>query len=237
MSEHHLLLALIAFVGYCIESIIGFGGTVVFIGLAGLYFDFKDLLYLSMLVSCVSSVTIVAQSARHVAPVQAFRIFMVALPGLVIGTQLISIAQSGLLLKCFGILLVAYSIHGLLYPAYAPSKMFKYLFVAVGGFVQGLFTTGGPFVLMGYRREFSNKTEAKATMAVFFLVCNIYRIGQTLALGHARPADFTQWWWMAFPVVAGVIAGHIIHGRLPEKLFQRCVLMGLMGIGILITLK
>lgn len=237
MEQNHLLLSLIAALSYFIESIFGFGGTVVFIGIAGLFFDFKELVYISMLVSCVSSATILAQSWRHFNMAHFRRILAVAFPFLVLGTLMISLMGSPWLLKGFAALLICYGLHGLLMPDFRPPRSVKYAFVALGGFVQGVFTTGGPFVLMGYRREFADKTQLKATMAGFFLVCNLWRILQTnLTDGRAIEA-IKSYGWIVLPVIGGVLAGHLLHLRLPEKVFQRCLLAGMLMIGCVLMLK
>ena len=47
-------IALIACFAYAIESIFGFGGTIIFLGISGFFFDFNSLLKLAMIVGLSS---------------------------------------------------------------------------------------------------------------------------------------------------------------------------------------
>ncbi len=191
-----------------------------------------------MLVSMVSSVTILAQTRKHFSAKKFKGVFLTALPAVVLGTLLMNKLPSDYLLKAFALLLAAYGCHGLLQPQFRPSKVFRHSFVLLGGFIQGAFTTGGPFVLMGYKDEFDNKTQLKATMAAFFLTCNLWRLAQTCATDmDAVTNTVSSYWWLFLPVIAGVAAGHFVHVRISEAFFRKAVLAGLLGAGILLLLK
>lgn len=237
MQDHHLLLSLIAALSYGLESVFGFGGTVYFLGLSGMFFDFKDMLYMAMLVSCVASATILLQVWRHFDRKHFVRIMLVTTPFVILGTALIDLLKSVWLLKIFAFMLVAYGVFSLLKPNYAPPRSIKYAFVALGGLVQGIFTTGGPFIMMGYRQSFDNKTQLKATMAGFFLISNLWRMFQTMWQRHDGLDVVTSNAWAILPVIVGVTIGHFIHSRLPEKTFQRYLLLSITGIGFLLLLK
>lgn len=232
-----LLLAIIAFTGYFFESVFGFGGTVIFLGLAGLFFDFKLMVQVSMVVSATCSAAILLQTWRHFNRGHFIRIMAVSLPFIILGTAMIGVLQSTWLLKAFAVLLIAYGAQGLLLPSFAPPRSVSYFFVALGGLIQGVFTTGGPFILMGYRRFFADKTELKATMAAFFLTANLWRMGQTVWEGTVAPAQLAASLWLAGPVIVAVLAGHYVHVRLSEKLFQRGLLAAMTAVGVLLLLK
>ena len=232
-----VLIGLIAGFGYFIESVFGFGGTVVFIGISGFFFDFKTLIYISMLVSCVASLAILLQTWRHFSLHHFKRTTLVALPTLLLGTYLMESLASPWLLKGFAVMLVFYGLHGLAFPSWKPPTSMKYGFVALGGFIQGVFTTGGPFVLMGYRTAFADKTQLKSTMAAFFLVCNIVRVIQTTATGNGSLDTLIDYSWTCLPVIIGVWLGHKLHVRIPERVFQVTMLSGLSLIGVLLLLK
>jgi uncharacterized membrane protein YfcA len=224
-----------AFVGYFIESVFGFGGTVIFVGLAGAALDIKTVIFISVYVSSVASLTILLQAWRAVAWRHLGQIFLLAAPGMVIGTLLIDMLNSIVLLKIFAVLLVAYGLQGLLAPAFQPPRWMRGAFVAIGGVMQGLFSTGGPFVLMGYKDNFINKGQLRATMAAFFLFANLWRFAQGGMTGSAMGVSITEYLWLGIPVVVAVLAGHIIHIRIPEQHFKKGVLviLTLVGVGYL----
>jgi uncharacterized membrane protein YfcA len=232
-----LSLALIAFTGYFFESVFGFGGTVIFLGLAGIFFDFKSMVQVSMVVSATCSAAILVQTWRHFNRRHFLKVMAIALPFVIIGTALMGILQSLWLLKVFALLLIAYGIQGLFFPAFAPPRKVSYLFVALGGVIQGVFTTGGPFILMGYRRFFADKTELKATMAGFFLASNLCRMGQIVWEGNATMPQLASSLWLAVPVAVAVVAGHFVHLRLSERIFQQGLLAAMTAVGMLLMFK
>lgn len=234
MSLQDILLGFFAGLAYFIESVFGFGGTVIFLGLSGLAFDFKLALTLAIYCSCTASFVILLQTWRHFSAAHAKRLFLMTLPGVFIGTWLMDILSGPLLLNIFAGLLVAYAAKEILRPEMQPPKSLGALFVTMGGLAQGVFSTGGPFVLMGYKNNFATRTEMKATMAAFFLVCNILRIGQISLAGTATEIyrESLHYWWIALPIAAGVMLGHGLHLKLPEALFQKGIRYGLLLIGI-----
>lgn len=88
------LLGLIAFISYFLESIFGFGGTVVFLGLGGLTNDFKEVLLLAIYVALIASGTVIFQQRKEMPWGHLKRLTLPFLPGLVIGTLLIDMLAS-----------------------------------------------------------------------------------------------------------------------------------------------
>ena len=60
------IIAIIACFAYAIESIFGFGGTIIFLGLSGFFFDFNSLLKLAMIVGLSSGLAVLIQSYKYV---------------------------------------------------------------------------------------------------------------------------------------------------------------------------
>ena len=107
----------------------------------------------------------------------------------------------------------------------------------MGGFIQGLFTIGGPFVLMGMKDKFKDKRELRSTMAGFFLLINLYRFLQNYFTGGNVIYSFHKYYWLGFFIMIAVWLGYILHLRLPEKLFYKMIVIGITTIGILILVK
>ena len=59
------VIAIIACFAYAIESIFGFGGTIIFLGISGLIYDFESLLKLAMIVGLSSGLAVLMQSYRY----------------------------------------------------------------------------------------------------------------------------------------------------------------------------
>ena len=103
------IIATIACIAYGIESIFGFGGTIIFLGLSGLFFDFNSLLKLAMIVGLSSGLAVLIQSYRHLSWRHLVKILSYTIPGALVGTLLISSITSEWLIKFFALLLIVYA--------------------------------------------------------------------------------------------------------------------------------
>ena len=103
------IIATIACIAYGIESIFGFGGTIIFLGLSGLFFDFNSLLKLAMIVGLSSGLAVLIQSYKHLSWRHLVKILAYTIPGALVGTLLISSITSEWLIKFFAILLIVYA--------------------------------------------------------------------------------------------------------------------------------
>ena len=83
-------------------------------------------------------------------------ILIYTMPGALIGTMMITYLASGLLIKLFSIILIIYGIINLFFPNIIIPKAIKQSLLILGGFIQGIYTVGGPFVLMGFKDTSSN---------------------------------------------------------------------------------
>jgi uncharacterized membrane protein YfcA len=226
-----------AFIGYLIESIFGFGGTISFLSTSGLFFDFKLLIHLSIYMGIVFSGTIIIQNWHYIEWNHVKKLTLYCLPGYIIGTYLMDVLPSETLLKIFAIFLIAYGLQNILAPNFHPPSFLKKFFVIVGGFIQGLTTTGAPFVIMGCRDEFKDKTSLRASMALFFCIGNIYRfIQNSLTSGSALQATI-EYWWICFPLILSAIVGYAIHKKIPEQIFKKLIIILLTLIGIIFLFR
>jgi len=53
-----VVISLIAGLAYGIESIFGFGGTIIFLGISGLLYDFNTLIKMAMIVGLASGLAV-----------------------------------------------------------------------------------------------------------------------------------------------------------------------------------
>ena len=110
------VIATIACFAYAIESIFGFGGTIIFLGISGLIYDFESLLKLAMIVGLSSGLAVLMQSFKYLSMKHLGTILIYTMPGALIGTMMITYLASGLLIKLFSIILIIYGIINLFFP-------------------------------------------------------------------------------------------------------------------------
>ena len=227
-------IALIACFAYAIESIFGFGGTIIFLGISGFFFDFNSLLKLAMIVGLSSGLAVLIQSYKYVSLKHLIKILIYTIPGALIGTYFISYFASDILIKIFAIILIIYGCFNLFFPDIRFPQFLKNFFVILGGFIQGIYTIGGPFVLMGYKDYFSSKQELRSTMAGYFFIINSLRAIFFVFLGGSYLEIVKMYYPIALLVMLSVWLGYFIHKQIPEILFKRLIIIAITLIGVLI---
>ena len=227
-------IALIACFAYAIESIFGFGGTIIFLGISGFFFDFNSLLKLAMIVGLSSGLAVLIQSYKYVSIKHLIKILIYTIPGALIGTYFISYFASDILIKIFAIILIIYGCFNLFFPDIRFPQFLKNFFVILGGFIQGIYTIGGPFVLMGYKDYFSSKQELRSTMAGYFFIINSLRAIFFMFLGGSYLEIVKIYYPIALLVMLSVWLGYFIHKQIPEILFKKLIIIAITLIGVLI---
>ena len=227
-------IALIACFAYAIESIFGFGGTIIFLGISGFFFDFNSLLKLAMIVGLSSGLAVLIQSYKYVSLKHLIKILIYTIPGALIGTYFISYFASDVLIKIFALILIVYGCFNLFFPDIRFPQFLKNFFVILGGFIQGIYTIGGPFVLMGYKDYFSSKQELRSTMAGYFFIINSLRAIFFMFLGGSYLEIVKIYYPIALLVMLSVWLGYFIHKQIPEILFKKLIIIAITLIGVLI---
>ena len=227
-------IALIACFAYAIESIFGFGGTIIFLGISGFFFDFNSLLKLAMIVGLSSGLAVLIQSYKYVSLKHLIKILIYTIPGALIGTYFISYFASDVLIKIFALILIVYGCFNLFFPDMKFPQFLKNFFVILGGFIQGIYTIGGPFVLMGYKDYFSSKQELRSTMAGYFFIINTLRAIFFMFLGGSYLEIVKIYYPIALLVMLSVWLGYFIHKLIPEILFKKLIIIAITLIGVLI---
>ena len=227
-------IALIACFAYAIESIFGFGGTIIFLGLSGFFFDFNSLLKLAMIVGLSSGLAVLIQSYKYASLKHLIKILIYTIPGALIGTYFISYFASDILIKIFALILIVYGCFNLFFPDIKFPQYLKNFFVILGGFIQGIYTIGGPFVLMGYKDNFSSKQELRSTMAGYFFIINSLRAIFFVFLGGSYLEIVKIYYPIALLVMLSVWLGYFIHKQIPEILFKKLIIIAITLIGVLI---
>jgi len=228
------IIATIACVAYGIESIFGFGGTIIFLGLSGLFYDFNSLLKLAMIVGLSSGLAVLIQSYKYLSWFHLTKILAFTIPGALIGTLLISSMTSEWLIKFFALILIVYACFNLFFPNILIPETLKKALVVLGGFIQGVYTIGGPFVLMGYKDHFSSKQELRSTMAGYFFIINGLRVVFYILLGGSYVEIVTEYYPIAFMVMISVWLGYLVHREISEVLFKKLIIIAILLIGIII---
>jgi hypothetical protein len=220
-----LIISLFFSIGFFFESIFGFGGGLIAYSFLSFFFSIKDMTMAGLYIGTLSSLYI-AYGSRKYFEIKIFsKLIPVALLGSVIGVYIFIHFSSKILSTFFGLILFFLAIKMIFFDKYKFSKSLKNLFLFIGAISQGAFGIGGPFVVSAIRDEFKSKSSLRATMAVYFVFCNILRISQMFFANKLEIEFFAQISWTIIPVFVAIFFGYHVHLKIKDEIFKRGVVI------------
>lgn len=245
------LLALIVFAANIVETVLGFGSTLIAVSLAAHLFPIGTLLPVLVPVNMVLSLYLVVRHRRHVDwAVLGRTILPFTLTGLAAGLAVFTLAQSQALRLGYGAFVTAFAAGSLVAqwrsrPAApkgsdaadtdAPPRLASgaaALCLLGSGFFQGLFASGGPLMVVYAGRQFSGKATFRSTLAVVWSILATGMIIIYAWTGKLTAATLT-WSVGLLPVLGlAIVVGELLHSRADERAFRRIVLVMLLAAGL-----
>ncbi len=236
------LVALVAIValGFVVEAALGFGATVVVVGLGTLLMPVGPLLAAFLPLNLVLSASVVATDRRHV----CWRVLLrELLPwmalGLPIGFLLVRVLPERATLRAFGALVIALALREIALqrrgdratPSPLPARVRDVALMAAG-VLHGAFGVGGPLAVFVAQRDLPEKSTFRSTLSSLWLCLNTAMVAALAGRGsYDRATALTM--LMLIPATAvGIVGGMALHRALPERAFRRIVLGMLLVVGL-----
>ena len=237
------LLAAILGLGFLVEAVAGFGGTVVALSLGARWFPIDTLLAWFLPLNIALSAYL-ALRHRHAIERRLLgrRILPAMLVGLAIGSALAQVLSAERGAAVFAAVVVAIALFELAQLARrgAPMELppnAQLATLGIAGVVHGLFATGGPLAVAVSQRAVTGKSRLRATLAVLWLVLNILVVARLAGSGvlgaHTLPTSLA----LAPALGVGLVAGELIHRRVPEQPFRWLVAGTLAVVGLLLLAR
>ena len=228
------------FLGFTLEAITGFGGTVIALALGA------QLLPIATLVPVLVPLSVslgVAMVWRHRGHIDRHLLLRVVLPGMLTGT-LVGYAikpwlDERLMRQIFGVLIVWFASRELWRMHHAGETAVRPAWLTTGitglaGITHGLFASGGPLLVYALSGLAMNKASFRVTLIMVWLI-----LDGTLMTAFALDGRLAP----ALPLVAvylpviglGVWLGEWLHHRVSEQRFRLGVYVLLLVTGILLA--
>ncbi|PKN56831.1 MAG: sulfite exporter TauE/SafE family protein [Deltaproteobacteria bacterium HGW-Deltaproteobacteria-14] len=241
-----VLLMAVVLLAFTVEATLGFGATVVAVTLGAFLVPIDAMLAAFVPLNLVLSTWLAVRYRRHIA--WAFllrRILPWMALGLPFGLLALDHLDPEVARRVFGasvVLLSALELARLLRarPDDAPDAQIapapRALLLIAGGFVHGLFATGGPAVVYVAGREVDDKTRFRATLSVLWLILNAVLVIGYVSSGLVGADSAGTTLLLAAPLVAGLVVGEWLHHRIAPRTFQLAVFGALLVAGAILTL-
>jgi len=117
-----------------------------------------------------------------------------------------------------------------------PSAASRSLLIS-GGFVQGLFASGGPLVVYVLSRRGLEKGAFRATLCLLWGLLNTVLFVSYGTSGRINEASLQLTAWVVLPMVLGLFFGQQLHRRMNLTAFRRAVDVVLLVSGVVLLVR
>jgi uncharacterized membrane protein YfcA len=228
------LFFLVALLSEIVGTVGGFGSSVFFVPLAGLFFDFHTVLALTSILHVFSNAAKLFLFGKHV---QWRLLLLLGIPSVVcviLGALLTTTLQFKYTELILGLFLIAFSV--LLYCKplikLSPTKLNAVSAGGIAGFLAGVIGTGGAIRGLALAAFDLEKGAFVATSAAIDSGVDFSRMIVYLRANFLSPAFYWYIPGLLLVAFAGSYAGKIALNRLDQRSFRRIVLLLIFLIGL-----
>lgn len=243
MSPDLLLLPAVL-VAFTVEATLGFGATVVAVGLGSLVVPIRELLPAFVIVNLTLSCYVAIRYRAHVDwKFLLGRIVPFMAIGFPLGFLIFSALPESTMKRAFGVFLVGLSIvelrkmaRGVVVQEALPVPVELGALVGAG-VIHGAFSTGGPLAVWASGRQLPEKGRFRSTLGALWLIMNVVFIASRYAKGDVNARTVELLPLLVPGLVGGLVLGEIAHSRLPERAFRIAVFCVLLVIGCVLVVR
>lgn len=226
-----LPLVAIVFVAFAVETIAGFGATVITVTLASHLMPIGEVLAALVPVNLLLSAYLVARHREDVDWALVLRRGVATMgAGVIVGMALYRVQSHGWLKAVFAGLVVALSATELVRlrrgadsAAVPLSSAKRSVALLAAGLIHGVFACGGPLLVYVLGRELPEKGRFRATLSAIWLLLNGALIGNLVLSGDLGRRSLGTSAALLVSLGLGVVVGERAHAALPERRFRVAV--------------
>ncbi|CAB0149857.1 hypothetical protein PSI9734_00434 [Pseudidiomarina piscicola] len=232
----YYLIALIMFAGASLQGITGFGSGLVAVPFLSLLLPLPQLTPLLSVINVAMAVYLCWLLRHHFTWYKWRSLLITGILGSLIGNTAliylpIQILQQGMALFVISAGLIFW--FGLQFRL-AATPLQQSTTGLLSGFANGALTLGGPPVVLFLTASRLNRSEFRATLALFFLVLGLTNVSSFALQGSYSYANIPTFVALLIGAIAGAFTGHSVSHLLPEKVFRKLTLSIVIGAGLMV---
>jgi len=238
-----LALAPLVMVAIALESIVGFGATVLVLSLGTWVLPVTALLPAYVPVNMALSASIAWRDGRHVdGALLARRVLPMAGAGLLVGLSLYRYAARPELQRAFGVMVVLIGLNELRKELWPPASVAVgrargNALLLAGGVVHGVFGTGGVLIVAALAGDRLEKRRMRATLAAMWLVMNVAMMANFIGHGAVGTVSLRRSALLLPAVAIGGWLGDRVHRRVAERPFRIGMALVMTAAGVATVLR
>ncbi len=234
------ILAII-FAATLVRSTFGFGESLIAVPLLSLLIPIEIAVPLSVLVSILIALVVVAQDRKRIHFNSARWLFIYAVFGIPIGLLLLVYGNEDFIKSVLGILIISYSIYSLSLKAGPKLESNNRIWLFSCGFLSGVLggaygLNGPPLVVYGNMSKWTAK-HFRATLQAYFLPAStIGMVGYWY--NGLWNSTVSHYFLICIPaIIPAIFLGRYFNHQLKDGAFLNFIYIGLIGLGVMLLVQ
>ncbi len=227
-------IVICASIGYAVESIFGFGGSVVTYLLLIQMLSAKEAVVLLPVFALAGSLFILLSDWAAVKWVVIRKVSLLAIPGLAAGALLMEHLGEAYLAAGVLLIILIYGISLIAGKNPVVPKIIKNPLYLFSGFIMGATSLGVLFVpVVGSELGDGDRRSFRASLALLWFLTALVRVLLYIATGVLTPRSLLDGVWSYPFLLLAIYIGFAIHKKIPEASYKRYVGFAIAGISMI----
>lgn len=236
MSISSLILFLLTvLLAFTMQAMTGFGGPLLAMPVCILLSDMDSAKSVLCMLAWLTGIAVVLPRWRDVNRKELLKITAVMAIGMVLGACLYDIMPKETLLPIFGVVVILVALRNLfakkelVFPHWA-----RLCSLVLAGLMQGLFLSGGSFLIIYAQQTFHDKNEFRATGSAVWAILNTYMVFKTWRSGMYTQARLPLLILALAVSFAAVALGSVLQKKVEHGTFMKITNWLLLAAGIIL---
>lgn len=237
-----ILSGIVVLVTHALEAVTGFGCTVLALPFVTALLGMTRGILLLTILAWILALYIVIKNIKHIAWKELAVILIFVMLGLPVGIYLFNVIDAFVIKKILaGFIIVSATIQLIkLLLLKAERTMLPrwagYILLFAGGIVHGMFSSGGPFVVLYASGAIKEKSQFRASLCVLWSTLNTIIIVTYMLKGRFSMQSFIDLGSTIPFLIGGIIVGEALHHKVNAKTFSIIVFSMLLATGVIMIL-
>ena len=233
-----VLFLLIVLAAFTVQSLTGFGGPLIAMPLGISAVGLATAKPVVTLCAWLSAAIVALKNRKVIVLPELFKMTGTMLVFMLAGLWLFKNVQMNFLQVIYGIIVMCIGVKKLFFPSDKPMpKWVSPLAICLAGVMQGLFVSGGSFLVIYAVGAIPEKQKFRATLSGVWALLNIFLLGSYFFDGSFTQPVISASLLSLIPLTAAVVCGSLLAGKLNQKVFLKVayILLIVSGAVLLIT--
>ena len=230
-----ILFVFVQFFANFVQAVTGFGGGPISMPPSMALVGASDA---KAAVTCILWLTCIFISIREIKNIDLKQLGIILagmIPGVLVGMWLFTTLPLHILMLIYGIVVVFIGARRLFFPSKKElPKPVRIGALILSGLMQGMFTSGGPFLVIYAVSAIPDKNRFRATVSTVWSVINTYMVGRMIFTGMSAGEAKMLVVYSMIPVVLAIFLGKKAVDRLDRELFLKVIYALLIVSGVLL---